>query len=145
MLVGNFIRVTRKVGSILFDGWIVPIAYSRLPMLLLLTEFASPVRNPPLTPKTYKLFKQLRPRAVESCRRSWIRTPTCAYLEDGRAPVSTSDWESPICGCGEGKDIKDFPMQTCGAGFEEIATRVAIPMLSAVSYVEHMASQSRFA
>jgi hypothetical protein len=84
------------------------------------------------------IWKHMLPAAVECCRRDWTHEESCEYLETGKIPLSTAPWKSPICSCGEGKDVEDFPSKSFVKKFKSSATRVAIPMLSAVSYVEAM-------
>jgi hypothetical protein len=52
-------------------------------------------------------------------------------------PVSMEVGQNPICGCGEGRDVDGFPEEFLGP-FKGFATRIALPALSAVAYVEAM-------
>lgn len=80
-----------------------------------------------------KFMKKLMPAAVESCCRNWKHEASCTIR-----PIFNDYYKNSICSCGEGKDVKDFPTDICKAGFKAIATRVALPLLSAVSYIEAM-------
>ncbi len=84
------------------------------------------------------IWKQIMPAAVESCRGDWKHKQRCEYLEKGRVPLSLEPWESSICSCGNGKDLDGFPTRSFAWALKGWATRVAIPTLSAVSYVEAM-------
>jgi hypothetical protein len=147
LFIGNCVRHTREYGSLVLDGWIIPITFSRQEMLYnTATVFTTRTKRKrlPLTTELGKLVRQFMPSAVESCRRGWKHTSMCAYLANGRAPISTEDWQSPICSCGEGKDTEEFPSESFVGNFKSIATRVAIPLLSAVSYVEPMGPERTY-
>ncbi|KAI9650520.1 hypothetical protein NHQ30_000536 [Ciborinia camelliae] len=132
----NGLRHSRDTNSIVFDGWVVPQIPGRPDKLFKapgLLEF--PLF--PITREEHILWKKIMPAAVESCRRNWEHNASCEYLHTP-PPLSIEPWESPICRCGEGKDVADFPVKSTVKPYKEWATRIALPLLSAVSYVETM-------
>ncbi|KAA8576412.1 hypothetical protein EYC84_006538 [Monilinia fructicola] len=90
-----------------------------------------------VAPSEHILWKRIMPSAVESCRRNWNHKASCEYRK-AQAPLSTEPWASPICKCGEGKDVEEFPKGKLMKLFQDWSTRIALPLLSAVSYVEAM-------
>lgn len=83
------------------------------------------------------IWKQLLPAAVESCRRDWKHTENCEYIKSGKIPLSVEYARAVICGCGRGKDVKRFPVDSGVAGsLVNWVTRVAFQTLAAVPYVE---------
>ncbi|KAF7938118.1 hypothetical protein EAE99_001790 [Botrytis elliptica] len=133
LLVSNGLRHSRETSSLVFDGWVITDFLGRRPSppaLLHLISYS-------VTRNEHILWKKMIPAAVESCRRGWEHDSSCAY-RDAQAPLSIEPYVSPICTCGEGKDVGDFPEDSLVQPFKTNATRIALPLLSAVSYVEAM-------
>ena len=83
------------------------------------------------------LWKHLMPSLVERCRVSWEHKEACEYGTDAfTCPVGVAHGETPICSCGESKDASGIPSEY--NGFRRYATRIALPTISAVPFVEPM-------
>lgn len=118
---------------------VVPVPLSeRINFLLLMPRKPGKCTVYQLQEQETAIWKHMLPAAVECCRRDWTHEESCEYLETGKIPLSTAPWKSPICSCGEGKNVEDFPSKSFVKTFKRFAIRVAIPMLPAVSYVEAM-------
>ncbi|KAF7949714.1 uncharacterized protein EAE97_003223 [Botrytis byssoidea] len=133
LLVSNGLRHSRETSSLVFDGWAITDFLGQRPSppaLLHLVSYS-------VTRNGHILWKKMIPAAVESCRRGWEHDSSCAY-RGTQAPLSIEPYVSPICKCGEGKDVVDYPEDALVAPFKTKATRIALPLLSAVSYVEAM-------
>ena len=84
--------------------------YSRDIEDLVRVLFRQPVQEYVPTLRVFHaIWKRIVPAAVESCRRDWKHTKHCEYPEKGRAPLSFEYWKSPVCSCGNSKDLDDFP------------------------------------
>ncbi|KAH0366923.1 hypothetical protein KCU65_g4946, partial [Aureobasidium melanogenum] len=77
-----------------------------------------------------ELWQRLLPALIERCR-SWEHTADCKR--------TTPPAVSSICDCGLGKDAAHMPKDY--QGLTKFAIRVAIPMISAVPYVESMVDE----
>ncbi|TGO64200.1 hypothetical protein BCON_0008g00470 [Botryotinia convoluta] len=133
LLVSNGLRHSRETSSLVFDGWVISDVLGQRPMPPALLHLMSY----PVTRNEHILWKKMISAAVESCRRGWEHDASCAY-RDIQAPLSIEPCASPICNCGEGKDVGDFPEDSMVEPFKTRATRVALPLMSVVSYVEAM-------
>ncbi|TGO89418.1 hypothetical protein BPOR_0110g00020 [Botrytis porri] len=133
LLVSNGLRHSRETSSLVFDGWVISDVLGLRPSPPALLQLISYT----VTRNEHILWKKIIPAAVESCRRGWEHDLSCAY-RDTQAPLSIEPYVSPICKCGEGKDVEDFPQDSMIQPFITRATRIALPLLSAVSYVEAM-------
>ncbi|TFY64352.1 hypothetical protein EVJ58_g2685 [Rhodofomes roseus] len=86
-------------------------------------------------------WRQLLPAVVERCR-TWPHKPNCEYASEsdsGRIPVSVQWDASPLCGCGHGIGLPDAMPgvpATVWQAARPLATRAAISLLFAVSYLE---------
>lgn len=127
-----------KSLQVVLTGWVVPITTSRK-QILLGFEPTSLMMYLRLTPEITRLLKPLIPSAVESCRGTWTHENTRAYLANNCAPILTDAWQNLICSCGEGKYVVNFSSKSFVGSFENVATSIAIPLLSAMSYLEPMA------
>jgi hypothetical protein len=139
LIVSSAIRHSRENNCIILDAWVIPMTRAQGDAFFasspgssgLLTVFQ-------LQQRETTLWKQILPAAVESCRRGWEHTASCAYLTTRTVPLSLEPQESPICSCGGGMDAEDFPEEALLQPLRHLATRIAIPALSAVSYIEAM-------
>lgn len=104
LFISNGLRHSRETHSVVFDGWVV----SDLRNEGLSIPFDGPMMMAlPITRSEHILWKKIMPAAVESCRREWKHNASCAY-RNAQAPLSIEPHVSPICKCGEGKDVADF-------------------------------------
>ncbi|ESZ98325.1 hypothetical protein SBOR_1318 [Sclerotinia borealis F-4128] len=133
LFISNRLRHSRDTNSLVFDGWVVSEKIGER----FLRTGRSKLMAFYVTHAEHILWKKIMPAAVESCRRNWKHNASCEY-RNAQAPLSIEPWVSPICRCGEGKDVGDFPDDAMAKPFREWATRIALPLLSAVSYVEAM-------
>ena len=126
----------RDAGSIFLESFVVPINLSRMKLMARHLRQVKDIRWLGIGNLELRLWKQLLPACVERCRETWEHKSTCAYIIKGRIPLSTTLCEPSICTCGEGQDITNFPQNL--SGLANFATRIAIPLLSAVPYVDPM-------
>ena len=123
-VIAKCLRHDRDAGSIFLDGFFV-------------TETADFVKhmttNRPkqkcggfaASKEAMKLWLHLIPAVIERCR-SWEHTSDCS-LQAGSKQIA-------LCDCGLGRDAEQMP-----SGYEDMAkfaTRIALPLVSAVPYVE---------
>jgi hypothetical protein len=139
LIVSSAVRHSRENGSIILDAWVVPMTRAKRDSLFTLLPRSTGVLTVfQLKESETTLWKQILPAASELCRRGWEHNASCSYLSASSAPLSLEPWESSICSCGEGQDTKEFPSELFLSPFRQIATRIALPALSAVSYTEAM-------
>lgn len=88
------------------------------------------------------LWKQLMPCLVERCHHSWSHSKGCEYRARDLIPLSTAHGELPLCSCGEGRGLSGDIV--CGqyTKLAKFATRVAIPLLFPVPYLEPVLSEA---
>lgn len=82
------------------------------------------------------LWKRLLPALAERCRQTWTHREDCEYAQEGRASYTET---SPLCRCGEGRDVDSMRDVKGRATVAPFCTRVAISPLYAVSYMESVA------
>ena len=145
IIFANTLRHDLDLGSIVLDCCVLPLTFAKLRQLrkpLADLQERSPY-NVPLTEEESVLWKRLIPALVERCRR-WTHKPRCDYQQNGGvAPLSTEENETPLCSCGEGKDLPDgFTNEEDGAWapFAKYVTRMALAPIFPVPYVESSTS-----
>ena len=136
LIFTHAIHHERDTGSICLEAFVVPLNVSRVKLIARLLRNHDDVGWLSIGEGEMTLWKQLLPACVERCRATWDHKSSCQYLVKGRIPLSTAQGKIPICGCGEGLDVENFPAHLSGLAM--FATRIAIPLLSAVPYVEPM-------
>jgi hypothetical protein len=131
-------------GSLCLDCYVVPLTSERMPRIseaLLNAVREEKLLGVRISPREEILWKSALPSLVERCQMSWDHTARCEYgARPFRSPLSVAHGISPICTCGEGQDIGSLPRTF--SGFGRYATRIAIPTLSAIPYVETLALSS---
>jgi hypothetical protein len=85
-------------------------------------------------PDEVKAWKHLLPVFAERGRR-WKHTAHCEYLSNG-IPLSQDMDQSPMCSCGEGKNLGPFSQNKDWKPFVPHCTRIAISPLFAVSFFD---------
>jgi hypothetical protein len=85
-------------------------------------------------PDEVKAWKHLLPAFTERCRR-WSHTANCEYLSSG-VPVSEKIDQSPLCSCGQGKNLGSFTQKKSWREFTPYVTRAAISPLFGVPFVD---------
>ena len=143
IIFAQSIRHDRDTGSILLDAYVVPLTPSRVSNMLSSHVSHSEVLTLNTPAEEAILWKELLPALVERCRSSsaWDHSKkNCKYNSTKKIPLSTAHGESPICTCGEGRDVKGFPAEY-KKSFAEYATRIAVAPLFAVPYVESLMPQ----
>ena len=148
IIFATALRHDLDLGSIVLDTCVVPLTYS------MMNDLYTPLANMQkrdacgivLPEEESILWKRLIPALVERCR-TWTHKATCEYQKiGGVAPLSTDEYETPLCSCGQGKNIPDdFAKQDNGewAPFAKYATRMAIAPIFSVPYVEPSMSEFR--
>jgi hypothetical protein len=121
-IIAKTLRHNRDTGSILLDGFFVVVNPEFVERMI----FGRNTKDC-LVIKTSKedmeLWRRFAPALAERCR-SWEHANDC----------KTDFNKFSICDCGLGKDAAQMP-----SGYEDLAsfaTRIALPLLSAVPYLE---------
>ncbi len=140
----NAICHDRNTSSILMDAYVVCLSRSRIQEMV---PALQSVRHEELlsikvSQEESVLWKQLMPCLAERCRQAWTHGKNCEYLARNRIPLSVAHGESPLCSCGEGKALDRYPTGAQYRGPAKFATRIAIPPIFAVPYVEPLVSES---
>lgn len=141
IIFANSLRHDLDLGSILLDCCVVPLTLAKLQKLM--APLADLQGNNPcnivLTREESILWKRLIPALVERCR-TWTHKASCEYQRKGGvAPLSTEENETPLCSCGEGRDLPDgFAKAEKGqwAPYAKYATRMSLAPIFPVPYVE---------
>ncbi|KAI5239143.1 hypothetical protein E4T43_06925 [Aureobasidium subglaciale] len=133
-IVTNALHHDRDTGSVFLDAFFMPVSHELITHKSFAKMMGSNSDNKSLVIEASKedvqLWHHLIPSLTERCR-SWEHTSTCLYKTSSTRPFAEF-----TCGCGMGKDIVKLPH-----GFKDVAafaTRIAIPFISAVPYVESM-------
>ncbi|PQE12840.1 MYND finger family protein [Rutstroemia sp. NJR-2017a BBW] len=137
IIFGTALRHNSAQNSIVLDAYIVPLHDSRVHQILRAFANVGQVLTIKVTPAEEVLWKQMIPAMAEACR-TWQHTPSCQYTTSSTIPLSTAHGEIPICSCGEGKDVDDFPSFPGAEVLKKFATRIAIMPLCAVPFVEEI-------
>lgn len=147
IIFANALRHDLDLGSIVLDVCVVPLTISMVKKLA--PALGKMLRRNPcgiiLSKRESILWKRLIPALVERCR-TWSHKTTCEYRKNGGIPLSVEEQETPLCSCGEGKDIpNNFAQQENGewAPFAKYATRMALAPIFPVPYVEPSMSEFR--
>lgn len=137
-LFASTLRHDLDAASVVLDAYIVPIIALRAdqfsPAMAGLFEAKTRGRHP--TARETVLWRYLLPALVERCRHTWAHSAKCQYREMNR--VSLNSGESIICACGEGRDLDTFPQRSECLPFAKHATRIAIPLIFPVPYIERL-------
>ena len=138
----NVLRHDLDLGSIVLDTCVVPLTYAQVQGGLhqSLGELSKRTTcGIKLSKRESVLWKRLIPAMVERCR-TWPHKKSCEYQKKGGvAPLSTAEHETPLCSCGEGKDLPpDFAKgdDAWWAPFAKYATRMALAPIFPVPYIE---------
>ncbi|KAL8783008.1 MAG: hypothetical protein Q9195_009513 [Heterodermia aff. obscurata] len=141
VIFANVLRLDLDLGSVVLDTCVVPLTYDILQdMYESLSELSKrDTCRINLSKRESVIWKRLIPALVERCR-SWPHKKSCEYQKKGGvAPLSTEEHETPLCSCGEGKDLPpDFAKgdDAWWAPFARYATRMAVAPIFPVPYVE---------
>ena len=144
LILATALRHDRDAGSVVLDAYVIPLTDEKCAKLLpALQRFTN---SQPLGVTISKaesiLWKCLLPALAERCRYTWMHTPSsCEYRAQGQIPLSTAHGETPLCSCGEGQALDGFPKTAGFKPFAKHATRIAIPLLFPVPYVEPLLSK----
>lgn len=138
-IIVDRVRHGRETGVLYLDAWIYSISSAQKSELVdKMPREEGMCYVFECSDEEAVLWKQIMPAAVESCRSGWKHKEDCDYLKEMKAPITVEPWGKPICSCGEGKDVEGYPQEGFVAAFKEGATRIAVPLLSAPSFVEAM-------
>ncbi|THZ83132.1 hypothetical protein D6C84_05200 [Aureobasidium pullulans] len=137
-IISNAIHHDRDSGSIFLDAFVVPLTPEVAGSgLIQPTLNANRKETIETAREEMILWKHLIPAAVERCR-TWEHKETCEYKINttNTIPLSTFACKSPICTCGNGQDTNHLPPEF--NPLAAFATRVAIPIIHAISYMVAM-------
>lgn len=128
ILVADTLRHDRNTGSIFLDAFYMPPSAELVKHSKAMADKNLRSLVIDANEEEMELWQRLLPALVERCR-SWEHATDCKRKTRPAA-------EPIICDCGIGKDAAHMPKDH--KGMAEFAIRVAIPMISAVPYVESM-------
>ena len=138
LIIVDAIRHDPTTQCIVLDAYVVPLTVARVQKynnaLADWMESSEPVASVLSEPSETRLWKHFIPACAERCR-TYPHKITCEYKADG-VPRSLQVDKPAICSCGEGKVSASFMANQMHAPFAKVATRVAIPPLFPVPYVE---------
>ncbi|KAG9528552.1 hypothetical protein KCU93_g4320, partial [Aureobasidium melanogenum] len=134
MVVAKALRHDRDTGSVFMDAFFVPST----PEVIKLNPYKNVVNGKLVgntaviiaSKEAMELWQRLVPALAERCR-SWEHTSDCKYRVK-------SD-KTSFCGCGQGQDAAIMPEPY--KKIARFATRIAIPIIFAVPYVEAVGGQ----
>ena len=141
IIFANVLRHDLDLGSLVLDTCVVPLTYAKLQDLYQSLRGSSKrnILSIKLSERESVLWKRLIPALVERCR-TWPHKETCEYQKKGGvAPLSTDEDQTPLCSCGEGKNLApNFAKgnDAWWAPFAKHATRMALAPIFSVPYVE---------
>ncbi|KAK5016977.1 hypothetical protein LTR39_001798 [Cryomyces antarcticus] len=142
IILVSSVRDDYDAGTIFLDAYVIPLTNYRI--RLMDSSLQAFVDSSPLSVKVSAqeevFWKKLLPAAAERCR-TWNHRGTCEYATSRNIPLSTKHSENPLCACGEAEMSEHFPNATKYYLFRKHATRIAIPVLFAVPYVESVIPQ----
>jgi hypothetical protein len=140
LIFASSLRHNLSQKSIVLDAYVVPLTKLRaskiLSKLKRVVQSGKSLGVVVASREEELLWKQMLPALVECCRGTWHHRPDCQYGKQGKIPLSTTHYESPICLCGENQDVDGFPGGGDWADFKRYATRIALVPLFAEPYVE---------
>ncbi|EIM81666.1 uncharacterized protein STEHIDRAFT_104162 [Stereum hirsutum FP-91666 SS1] len=137
------VRFDLASHTFVLNGYLLP--FSRKPTVVRALEkiFSSPICSVNTAGEEVVMWRRLLPALAERCRQTWRHRATCEYIKTGKVPLSLLPLESPICSCGEGKDVEGMHKVKGWKEFAPLCTRIAISPLFAVPRA--MESIQRFA
>lgn len=134
MVVAKALRHDRDTGSVFMDAFFVPST----PEVIKLNPYKAMVNGKVVgntaviiaSKEAMDLWQRLVPALAERCR-SWEHTSDCKYRVEFD--------KTSLCGCGQGQDAAIMPEPY--KKIAHLATRIAIPLIFAVPYVEAVGGQ----
>ena len=128
------VKLDLTSNTVVADACVLPLTHSIRPLittgLLNITNLQQVVIT---LEDEVTAWKQLLPALAERCR-TWKHTANCEYISKG-IPVSIEYEESPICGCGQGKNLGPFSQTSAWKDFAPFVTRIALAPLFSTSFV----------
>ncbi|TIA45510.1 hypothetical protein D6C79_05640 [Aureobasidium pullulans] len=133
-IIANALRHDRDTGSVFLDAFYMPATRDLIALKSFQAILSPNINHHSLVinadAEDIKLWQSLIPALVERCR-SWEHVENCTW--------KTNPSKASICDCGLGKDVSK--MSSDFRDIARFATRIAIPAMSAVPYLESMTSQ----
>ncbi|KAF2839031.1 hypothetical protein M501DRAFT_756096 [Patellaria atrata CBS 101060] len=131
------IRYDIDAGSLVLDGYVCPLTNSNIKILDagLGYLWGETVTNMKVSDQEQVLWKQILPAAAERCR-TWRHKRCCEYVKHRTIPLSTKHGENPLCSCGRGQMLEEFPQDPELRVFRDHVTRIALPVISSVPYID---------
>lgn len=132
-LAADTLRHDQNTGSVFLDAFYMPPSAELVKHTSFKAKMAQSSKSLIIdaNKKEMELWQRLLPALIERCR-SWEHATDCKRKTRSAKPL--------ICDCGIGKDAAHMPNDH--KGMAEFAIRVAIPMISAVPYVESMVDEN---
>lgn len=139
------VRLDLASHTFVLNGYLLPFSMKPNVTRALKTILASSVCIVNTAGEEAAVWRRLLPALAERCRQTWTHRTTCEYIKTGKVPLSFLPQESPICSCGEGKDVEGMRKVKGWKEFASLCTRIAISPLFAVSYMESVAGMAESA
>ena len=136
MIFINAVRLDLASHTVVVDSCVLPLTkdlVSRLGSSIKMVQWEG-MMTTFTKPDEVKAWKHLLPAFTERCRR-WSHTTNCEYLSSG-VPVSEEYYQSPLCSCGQGKNLGSFTQKKSWQEFMPYVTRTAISPLFAVPFID---------
>ncbi|KAG9660887.1 hypothetical protein KCU95_g5194, partial [Aureobasidium melanogenum] len=133
ILVADTLRHDRDTGSVFLDAFYMPPSAELVKhksFKAMMADKSSQSLIIDANKEEMALWQRLLPALIERCR-SWEHTAACKRKARAAKTV--------VCDCGRGRDAAHIPKDY--KGMAKFAVRVAIPMISAVPYVESMVDE----
>ncbi|KAG8628327.1 hypothetical protein KVT40_004200 [Elsinoe batatas] len=124
-------------GTVVMDGFFMVINHLNIEQFLPVMQCRTLKTDTMVIEdiKTYQALKCLFCAAAERCREGWTHGPQCEYKAPGaHIPLSLERHESPVCSCGMGKNLTDYPHEL--RTLKNSATRVALSCLFPAAEVD---------
>lgn len=137
----SHVRFDLASHTFVLDGYLLPVSMESHVLQAFRTIFMDSLRRILTVGEEALMWKRLLPALTERCRQTWTHRGTCEYIKAGKIPLSLRPEESPICRCGQGKDVEGMRKVKGWEKYAPLCTRIAISPLFAVPYMESVAGE----
>ena len=128
------VKLDLTSNTVVADACVLPLTHSIMPLITTGLRKMTNLQQVVITLEDeVTAWKQLLPALAERCR-TWKHTVNCEYISKG-IPVSIEYEESPLCGCGQGKNLGPFSQTSAWKDFAPFVTRIALAPLFSTSFV----------
>jgi len=121
------VKLDLTSNTVVADACVLPLTHSIMPLITTGLRKITNLQQVVTLEDEVIAWKQLLPAFAERCR-TWKHTVNCEYISKG-IPVSVEYEESPLCGCGQGKNLGLFSQTSAWKDFAPFVTRIALAPL----------------